>query len=558
MLAIVFVGAEAEHHCKLPEEYRSQPLNQTIPYEEKDGERFLSKCQVYVNYTIESNETIDCPNGWNYSNDIYTIRNEWDLVCDRSVMVETSQTILVLGVLVGAMVMAILSDMYGRKKVCFASILANGALGFITAWVNNYYLFAVCRFFTGMLQQGIVLPGFILACEMFPAEQRTVAGLVVQVFWGIGMCVLALIAYLVRNWRHLLIATCVPSVVVIPLLWIVPESIPWLVAKRRVKEAKQILQKAAKFNGVELPAEFRLSEEEAALLQNGKKNDVKSNEEKPSVSVRIRNKAGSMFKRKPKEKSADYTLLDVFKSAKLRIFALIMCYLWCVSSLVYYGLSLSTGSLAGDRYVNFFLSGIVEVPAYLAAAAALQFIGRRYPICAFHFIAGIPLLITLAIPETLPSGKNLVPLIVTFSMISKFGIAACFGCVFLYAPELFPTTIRNASMGIASVGGRLGNLVAPFSSYVVKVLPWFPGLLFGVMAIIGGLMTLFLPETLHRPLPLTITEVENWSRTLSKEEKEQHRQSVKEAKDRRKENVEMKPVANDIPEKEPLNDIDTS
>ena len=34
------------------------------------------------------------------------------------------------------------------------------------------------------------------------------------------------------------------------------------------------------------------------------------------------------------------------------------------SGLVYYGLSLSTSTLAGDRYVNFFLSGVVEVPAY--------------------------------------------------------------------------------------------------------------------------------------------------------------------------------------------------
>ena len=44
----------------------------------------------------------------------------------------------------------------------------------------------------------------------------------------------------------------------------------------------------------------------------------------------------------------------------------------CVSSLVYYGLSLSTGSLAGNRYLNFFLSGIVEIPAYLVAAALLH------------------------------------------------------------------------------------------------------------------------------------------------------------------------------------------
>ena len=36
-----------------------------------------------------------------------------------------------------------------------------------------------------------------------------------------------------------------------------------------------------------------------------------------------------------------------------------------MNSLVYYGLSLSSSSLAGDPYLNFFISGAVEVPAYI-------------------------------------------------------------------------------------------------------------------------------------------------------------------------------------------------
>jgi len=35
-----------------------------------------------------------------------------------------------------------------------------------------------------------------------------------------------------------------------------------------------------------------------------------------------------------------------------------------VITLVYYGLSLSAGELAGNRYINNFLSGVVEIPAY--------------------------------------------------------------------------------------------------------------------------------------------------------------------------------------------------
>jgi len=45
-----------------------------------------------------------------------------------------------------------------------------------------------------------------------------------------------------------------------------------------------------------------------------------------------------------------------------------------------------------------------------------------------------------------------------------------------------------------------------------RILPWLPGLLFGVLSIGSGLLTFFLPETLNRPLPQTIEDIENWSK----------------------------------------------
>ena len=39
---------------------------------------------------------------------------------------------------------------------------------------------------------------------------------------------------------------------------------------------------------------------------------------------------------------------------------------------VYYGLSLSTSTMAGDKYVNFMLSGAVEAPAYMLTIFALD------------------------------------------------------------------------------------------------------------------------------------------------------------------------------------------
>ena len=54
------------------------------------------------------------------------------------------------------------------------------------------------------------------------------------------------------------------------------------------------------------------------------------------------------------------------------------------------------------------------------------------------------------------------------------------------------------------------------------------------MSILGAILVLFLPETLGRPLPQTIRQVEQWTRTLTPEEKEKFRQSKRTDKVRKK------------------------
>ena len=44
----------------------------------------------------------------------------------------------------------------------------------------------------------------------------------------------------------------------------------------------------------------------------------------------------------------------------------------------------------------------------------------------------------------------------------------------------------------------------------MKELPWLPGLVFGGLSTAAGLLTLLLPETLGRPLPQTIDDIEQW------------------------------------------------
>jgi hypothetical protein len=55
-------------------------------------------------------------------------------------------------------------------------------------------------------------------------------------------------------------------------------------------------------------------------------------------------------------------------------------------------------------------------------------------------------------------------------------------------------------------------MIAPFTVYIGKIVPWIPGLVFSIVAVVTGFGIFFLPETLNRPLPDSIDEIESWKR----------------------------------------------
>ncbi|KAI8432992.1 hypothetical protein MSG28_013874 [Choristoneura fumiferana] len=73
-----------------------------------------------------------------------------------------------------------------------------------------------------------------------------------------GMCLLALLAYAVRDWFHLSLLTSLPFILLYGFFWITPESPRWLVSRGRVAEAEKVLITIARRNSIILPRGFLL------------------------------------------------------------------------------------------------------------------------------------------------------------------------------------------------------------------------------------------------------------------------------------------------------------
>ena len=54
------------------------------------------------------------------------------------------------------------------------------------------------------------------------------------------------------------------------------------------------------------------------------------------------------------------------------------------------------------------------------------------------------------------------------------------------------------------------------SEFQFRIMNWAPGVIFGLLALVAGLLTTLLPETYHRPLPTSVEEIAAWSRTDDK------------------------------------------
>ena len=59
-------------------------------------------------------------------------------------------------------------------------------------------------------------------------------------------------------------------------------------------------------------------------------------------------------------------------------------------------------------------------------------------------------------------------LTLVLSLVGKFGATAGFAVIYVFTAELFPTVVRNSTIGVCSFCARIGGILAPFVGDLVS------------------------------------------------------------------------------------------
>ncbi|GLD61215.1 solute carrier family 22 member 23, partial [Lates japonicus] len=205
---------------------------------------------------------------------------KWNLVCDSAWKVHIAKFSLLVGSIFGYLVMGVMADWFGRHPVLILSVLFMLVFGLSVAFSVNVTMFSTLRFFEGFCLAGLALSLYVLTSWERKSEKDVVSKSDEDNSSNRGEIEFVCQAKVLhdyrlldggghidarggrpgRNWSHRhpagpVIVIISPFVLMLPYVWIFPESLRWLLATQHYRRSKAMMLHIARKNQVDMTTE---------------------------------------------------------------------------------------------------------------------------------------------------------------------------------------------------------------------------------------------------------------------------------------------------------------
>ncbi|XP_042176841.1 solute carrier family 22 member 23 [Oncorhynchus tshawytscha] len=425
---------------------------------------------------------------------------KWNLVCDSAWKVHIAKFSFLVGSIFGYLVMGVVADWFGRQPVLIVSVLFMLVFGLSVAFSFNVTMFSTLRFFEGFCLAGLTLSLYILRIELCLPGWRFSMTMVASFLMVGGQLVMPGVAALCRDWpdqddwQVLQIMIICPFILMLPYVWIFPESLRWLLATQHYGCSK------------------------AMMLRIARKNQVDMTTEPSGILAELEHE----LHKKPKRTC-------IIKMTSTRNFWKNIVVL-CVNSLTGYGIhhcfarSMMDPEAPVSAMFNadYYTMAGIAVATCLALCPAVAFMGRRGGLLTFMIITALASLLQLGLLNLI--GKYSLrhdtvlrdtlnrKFSVAFSIIGMFSSHAVSTLSIFFCAEITPTVIRGGGLGLVLASAGFGMLTAPIMELHNQKGYFLHHMIFAACTLLCIICLLLLPEPRNQPLPESLVDGESYTR----------------------------------------------
>ncbi|KAF7626008.1 MFS domain-containing protein [Meloidogyne graminicola] len=366
-------------------------------------------CTIYLNCPLENLEFEESP--------FYSATMEFNWYCGYGAYYRTLfSQIQFIGVLLGTLLMAPLSDKFGRKPIGLISLTIGLSMLAFSSLSPNGYILLINRFIIALFMGGSLVVIATYTMEIIPSEHR----ITLRTFcnWGLCRVVMTTICYYFPEWRTSSIALSLASVPAIFIFaFIIPESPIWLHSQGKIEKMRSSEKYIARIAGIPY---------------------------KPIEHVEI----------------CKAEVRAIFHDKILFERLLVLWLMWFCSSLSSYSVDLNSSNFSGDLFINQWL---LSCPVIISKMF-LFILDSNWPSFSrrtLHQFSQLIVCISFLLLIFLIVIKYEGIWILLINLFGTIFLEFTWDANVLCTLESIPTQMRATALGSCSMIARIGGIFAP-------------------------------------------------------------------------------------------------